>query len=141
MSINAMKSVEIGLGRGVSEIFGSHVHDEIFYDQSSGFKRNRNHAGGLEGGMTNGEPIVVRVAMKPLPTMPTPLRSVDVSTKQPKEAHYERADVCAVPAAVVVAEAMLSLVIANALVDKIGGDSIKEMKSTFERLPNAPLEW
>ena len=141
MSINAMKSVEIGLGKGVSEIFGSRVHDEIFYDQSNGFTRNRNNAGGLEGGMTNGEPIVVRVAMKPLPTMPTPLRSVDVNTKKPKEAHYERADVCAVPAAVVVAEAMLALVLANALIDKIGGDSIAEMKTSFEGLPNAPLEW
>ena len=141
MSINAMKSVEIGLGRGVSEVFGSQVHDEIFYDQSKGFNRARNHAGGLEGGMTNGEPVVVRVAMKPLPTMPTPLRSVDVNTKQAKEAHYERADVCAVPAAVVVGEAMLSLVLANALVDKIGGDSVDEMQTRFEGLPHAPLEW
>ena len=73
--------------------------------------------------------------------MPTPLRSVDVSTKQPKEAHYERADVCAVPAAVVVAEAMLAIVLANALVDKVGGDSIAEMRRHFEGLPNAPLEW
>ncbi len=141
MSINAMKSVEIGMGRGVGEVFGSQVHDEIFYDEAKGFNRPRNHAGGLEGGMTNGEPVVVRVAMKPLPTMPTPLQSVDVNTKQPKEAHYERADVCAVPAAVVVAEAMLSLVLANALVDKIGGDSVDEMRTRFEDLPHAPLEW
>lgn len=141
MSINAMKSVEIGMGRGVGEVFGSQVHDEIFYDETKGFNRPRNHAGGVEGGMTNGEPVVVRVAMKPLPTMPSPLQSVDVNTKQPKEAHYERADVCAVPAAVVVAEAMLSLVLANALVDKIGGDSVAEMRTRFEDLPNAPLEW
>jgi chorismate synthase len=141
MSINAVKSVEIGLGRGVGQVFGSQVHDEIYYDESKGFNRPRNHAGGLEGGMTNGEPVVVRVAMKPLPTMPTPLQSVDVNTKQPKEAHYERADVCAVPAAVVVAEAMLSLVLANALVDKVGGDSVAEMRTRIEGLPNAPLEW
>lgn len=141
MSINAMKSVELGLGRGVSEVFGSQVHDEIFYDETQGFHRNRNHAGGIEGGMSNGEPIVVRVAMKPLPTMPTPLRSVDVGTRLPKDAHYERADACAVPAAVVVGEAMLSLVLANALVDKIGGDSIEEMRTHFDTLPKAPLDW
>lgn len=141
MSINAMKAVEIGLGRGVSEVFGSQVHDEIFYDTPTGFFRNRNHAGGIEGGMSNGEPIVVRVAMKPLPTMPTPLRSVDVNTKQAREAHYERADVCAVAAAVVVAEAMLALVLANALVDKIGGDSVPEMQERFAGLPDAPLAW
>ena len=141
MSINAIKSIEIGLGQQVGHIFGSHVHDEIFFDDKNGYARSHNHAGGIEGGMTNGEPIVVRVAMKPLPTMPTPLSSVDVNTKKPKEAHYERADVCAVPAAVVVAEAMLSLVLANALVDKIGGDSTDEMMHNFKGLPNAPLEW
>ena len=141
MSINAMKSVEIGLGQQVGFIFGSQVHDELFFDEKKGYSRNHNHAGGLEGGMTNGEPIVVRVAMKPLPTMPTPLSSVDVNTKKPKKAHYERADVCAVPAAVVVAEAMMSLVLANALVDKIGGDSIDEMMRHYKGLPSAPLEW
>ena len=141
MSINAMKSVEIGMGQGVSKVFGSQVHDEIFYKEGEGFHRNRNHAGGIEGGMSNGEPIVVRVAMKPLPTMSTPLRSVDVGTRLPKDAHYERADACAVPAAVVVGEAMLSLVLANALLDKIGGDSIFEMRKHFDTLPKAPLDW
>ena len=141
MSINAIKSVEIGLGRTVGTIFGSRVHDEIFYDAGKGYYRSHNHAGGIEGGMSNGEPIVVRVAMKPLPTMPTPLRSVDVKSRQPKEAHFERADACAVPAAVVVAEAMMSLVLANALVDKIGGDSIGEMMRNYKGLPDAPLEW
>ncbi len=141
MSINAMKSVEIGMGRDVGSVFGSQVHDEIFYNESDGFYRNRNHAGGIEGGMSNGEPIVVRVAMKPLPTMPTPLQSVDVGTKQPKEAHFERADACAVPAAVVVAEAMLALVLANALADKVGGDSVEEMMRNIEGLPDAPLDW
>ncbi|MBN1561334.1 chorismate synthase [candidate division KSB1 bacterium] len=141
MSINAMKAVEIGLGRDVATLFGSQVHDELFYDETRGFHRVRNHAGGIEGGMTNGEPVVVRVAMKPLPTMPTPLRSVNVASKEATVAHYERADVCAVPAAVVVAEAMLAFVLANALVDKVGGDSMSEMKANFDRLANAPLEW
>lgn len=141
MSINAMKSVEVGLGRTVGSLFGSQVHDEIFYDAPEGFHRSHNHAGGIEGGMSTGEPIVVRIAMKPLPTMPTPLRSVDVKSRQPKEAHYERADACAVPAAVVVAEAMMSLVLANALVDKIGGDSIDEMMRHYKGLPDAPLAW
>jgi chorismate synthase len=140
MSINAMKSVEIGLGKVVAEWFGSQVHDELFHD-SAGYYRQSNNAGGIEGGMSNGEPIVVRMAMKPLPTMPTPLRSVDVGTKSPMEAHYERADVCAVPAAVVVGEAMLALVMANALLDKIGGDSLSEMRRNFEELPQAPLAW
>ncbi|MBN1466096.1 chorismate synthase [candidate division KSB1 bacterium] len=141
MSINAIKSVEIGLGRDVAHLFGSQVHDEIFYDETKGFHRIRNHAGGIEGGMSNGEPIVARLAMKPLPTMSTPLRSVDLATKQAREAHYERADVCAVPAAVVVAEAMLAIVLANALIDKIGGDSLSEMQEHFKGLPNAPMEW
>jgi chorismate synthase len=141
MSINAMKSVEIGLGKDVSKRFGSQVHDELFYEENAGYYRQRNNAGGIEGGMSNGEPIVVRVAMKPLPTMPTPLRSVDVGTKSPIAAHYERADVCAVPAAVVVGEAMLALVLANALADKIGGDSLNEMRRNFEGLPQAPLAW
>lgn len=141
MSINAMKAVEIGLGKNVSERFGSQVHDELFYEENTGYYRQRNHAGGIEGGMSNGEPIVVRVAMKPLPTMPTPLRSVDVGTKSPMEAHYERADVCAVPAAVVVGEAMLALVLANTLADKIGGDSLREMRRNFEGIPQAPLAW
>jgi len=141
MSINAMKSVEIGLGKAVSERFGSQVHDELFYEEQAGYYRQRNSAGGIEGGMSNGEPIVVRVAMKPLPTMPTPLRSVDVGTHLPQNAHYERADVCAVPAAVVVGEAMLSLVLANALVEKLGGDSIDEMRRNFEGLPSTPLAW
>ncbi len=141
MSINAIKSVEIGLGKAVSERPGYEVHDEIFYDEKNGFQRNHNFAGGIEGGMSNGEPVVVRLAMKPLPTMRSPLRSVNVKTLEPQNAHFERADVCAVPAAVVVAESMLALVLADALVSKIGGDSINEMQQSFQRLSRVPLDW
>lgn len=138
VSINAMKAVEIGLGREVAERFGSQVHDELFYDEAAGYYRGSNHAGGIEGGMSNGDPIVVRVTMKPIPTLMRPLRSVDFATNKPKDAFRERADVCAVPAAVVVAEAMLALVLADALCDKLGGDSMGEMLARFGALPNAP---
>ncbi len=141
MSINAMKSVEIGLGAGVAEIPGSRVHDQIYYDEKDSFYRNTNHAGGVEGGMSNGEPIIVRVAMKPIPTLSQPLNSVDVGTKQAKQAFSERSDVCAVPAATVVGEAMLALVLANALCDKVGGDSVAEMKRNAGGLPSVPLGW
>ncbi len=141
MGINAMKSVEIGLGKGVADIPGSQVHDELFYNEPEGYYRLRNAAGGIEGGMSNGEPIIVRVAMKPLPTLSSPLRSVDAGSKMSKQAFRERSDVCAVPAAVVIAEAMLAMVLANALVDKIGGDSIAEMKSHYNGLPHVPLGW
>jgi len=141
ISINAMKAVEIGLGQKVAELPGSKVHDELHYDPVIGYYRGRNNAGGIEGGMTNGEPIVVRVAMKPLPTLVKPLQSVDTATRQPRQAHSERSDVCAVPAAVVVGEAMLALVLADALCEKLGGDSVDEMKQHFERLPRVPLGW
>ncbi len=141
LSINAMKSVEIGLGVQVAEISGSKVHDEIFYEDGIGYFRSHNNAGGIEGGMTNGEPIVVRVTMKPLPTLSSPLQSVDTRTLQPKQAHHERSDVCAVPAAVVVGEAMLAFVLANAFMDKVGGDSIAEMKSNFDEWPDVPMGW
>lgn len=141
MSINAMKAVEIGVGSEAGVRSGRETHDEIFYDSEIGYYRQTNHAGGVEGGMSNGEPIVVRVAMKPLPTLSSPLRSVDVRTLQSKEAFSERADVCAVPAAVVVGEAMLALVLADALCEKLGGDSIAEMKRNYQKLPHAPLAW
>jgi chorismate synthase len=141
MSINAMKAVEIGLGRQVTEIPGSQVHDQIFYEEGVGYYRGDNNAGGIEGGMSNGEPVIVRVAMKPLPTLSSPLHSVDVSTHEPKQAFHERSDVCAVPAAVVVGEAMLALILANALCEKLGGDSIAEMQKHFKGLPIVPLGW
>ena len=141
ISINAMKAVEFGIGNQVAEIPGSQVHDELFYDEKSGYYRGSNKAGGIEGGMTNGEPIIVKVAMKPLPTLVSPLRSVDAGTKESKQAFRERADVCAVPAAAVVGEAMLALVLVDSLMEKLGGDSVAEMKQNFERLPHVPLGW
>lgn len=138
ISINAMKGVDIGLGMGVAERPGSQVHDPVYYDEKLGYYRSSNNAGGIEGGMTNGEPIVVRVAMKPLPTLSRPLDSVDTGTHQPKQAHHERSDVCAVPAAVVVGEAMLALMLANALAEKLGGDSIQEMSRNFALWPSEP---
>ncbi len=126
MSIQAMKGVEIGMGFGVALVPGSQVHDEIYFDAQSGFTRGTNNAGGIEGGMTNGEPVVVRVAMKPLSTLPTPLASVDMQTREPVKAHFERSDVCAVPAAGVIGEAMMGIVLAEAALEKFGGDSIEE---------------
>lgn len=126
MSIQAIKGVEVGLGFGVAEIPGSQVHDEIFYGASDGFTRGTNNAGGIEGGMTNGEPVVIRAAMKPLSTLPTPLASVDMTTKTPVRAHFERSDVCAVPAAATIGEAMVALTLTQALLEKFGGDSLEE---------------
>lgn len=127
MGIQAIKGVEIGTGFEMAGRFGSEIMDEIFYDGSR-FYRKTNHAGGIEGGMTNGMPIVIRAAMKPIPTLRKPLRSVDIVTKEPFEAAYERSDTCAVPAAAVVGEAMTALVIADAFLEKFGGDSIEETK-------------
>jgi chorismate synthase len=136
LSIQAMKAVEIGLGFEAAERPGSLMHDEIALDSSKrrtgGFRRSHNHAGGLEGGMTTGEPLVVRVAMKPLSSLTRPLASVDLATGQRADAIRERSDVCAVPAAAVVGEAMLSLVIADALREKLGGDSLLEMRRNLE---------
>ncbi len=128
MSIQAIKGVEVGLGFGVAEIPGSQVHDELFFGTVDGFTRGTNNAGGIEGGMTNGEPVVVRAAMKPLSTLPTPLASVDMKTRQPVKAHFERSDVCAVPAAAVIGEAMVALTLAEVAVEKFGGDSVQEFK-------------
>jgi len=132
LSIQAMKGVEIGLGFEAAGRHGSLVHDEIELDSANlrtgGFRRSHNHAGGLEGGMTTGEPLVVRVAMKPLSSLTKPLASVDLNTGRHAEAVRERSDVCAVAAAAVVGEAMLSLVLADALQEKLGGDSLAEMQ-------------
>lgn len=130
MSIQAIKGVEIGLGFGMAERSGSEVMDEIFYGRS-GFSRRTNNAGGIEGGISNGMPIVVRAAMKPIPTLRQPLRSVEIRTKKPFRAAYERSDTCAVPAAAVVAEAMTALVLADAFLEKFGGDSREEILRNF----------
>src|SRR5512143_2904851 len=132
MSIQAIKGVEIGAGFGVANRPGSLVHDEIMWSRKAGFYRKTNNAGGIEGGMSNGEDIVLRAAMKPIPTLMKPLRSVDLETKKPLKAGVERSDVCAVPAAGVVAEAVVAFEIASAMVEKFGGDSIDEMKRNYE---------
>lgn len=130
MSIQAIKGVEVGIGFDAARRPGSRVHDEIYY--KDGYRRNSNNAGGIEGGMSNGEPIVVRAAMKPIPTLYSPLRSVDMRTHEPFEATVERSDTCAVPAALVVAEAVVAIEIANALLEKFGGDSIFEIRRNLE---------
>ncbi|MEE9579499.1 MAG: chorismate synthase [Gemmatimonadota bacterium] len=136
MSIQAMKGVEIGAGFLAARSLGSEVHDEIEPDRSrtrsGGYRRRRNNAGGLEGGMTTGEPVVVRAAMKPLSTLMQPLDSVDVRSGKPARAVRERSDVCAVPAAAVVGEAMAALVLADAMREKFGGDSLGEMRTNHE---------
>jgi chorismate synthase len=128
MSIQAMKGVGIGDGFELAGVPGSQAHDEIFHDDERGFFRETNHAGGLEGGMTTGAPLVVRVAMKPIPTLTKPLRSVDIATKEPAEALRERTDSCTVPAAGVVGEAMLAHVVADAYRRKFGGDHIDDVR-------------
>lgn len=134
MSIPAMKGVEIGLGFAAAGLFGSEVHDQIYFDETEKrYYRGSNHAGGLEGGITNGMPLVVRVAMKPISTLIRPLDSVNMETKEKVQAHVERSDVCAVPAASIIGEAVLSLVLANALLEKFGGDSVRELKDSYER--------
>jgi chorismate synthase len=133
MSIQAMKGVEIGMGFEAARRFGSEVHDDIYYDEGEKrFIRKSNNAGGLEGGMTNGEPIVIRVAMKPISTLYSPKKSVDIETKQPFDATVERSDICTVPAAGVVGEAVVAFEMANAMIEKFGGDSLTEMKRNYE---------
>lgn len=131
MGIQAIKGVEIGMGFEVAVRPGSHVHDEIF-PTDEGFIRGSNNAGGLEGGMTNGEPVVVRAAMKPLSTLKKPLRSVNMQTGEAVQAHFERSDVCAVPAAAVIGEAMVAIVLAEAVLEKFGGDSMEELLRNLE---------
>ena len=126
MSIQAMKGVGIGDGFDLAGRVGSKAHDEIFHSEQHGFQRETNRAGGIEGGMTNGDLVVVRGAMKPLPTLTKPLRSVDIETKEPAAALRERTDSCTVPAAAVVAEAMVALVLADAYKDKLGGDHVDD---------------
>ncbi len=135
MSIQAIKGVEIGLGFEAARRRGSQVHDPIHFDPDQagspnlGYVRPTNNAGGLEGGMTNGQPIVVRAAMKPISTLAKPLESVNLKTKQPESAAYERSDVCAVSAASVIAENVVAFEVARAVVDKFGGDSLTEIQA------------
>ena len=131
MSIHAVKAVEIGTAVANASRFGSAVHDEITYDNRS-FGRATNRAGGLEGGITNGEELRVRGYLKPISTLRKPLRSVDIDTKQPDDAAFERSDITAVPAAGVIGESMLATVLANSMREKFGGDSLEEMKRNFD---------
>lgn len=130
-SIHAIKGAEIGLGFEAARRPGSQVHDEILFAEDVGFQRASNSAGGLEGGVTNGQPVIVRAVMKPISTLRKPLRSVDVATKAPVEAVVERSDVCAVPAAGVVGEAMMAIVMARAFLEKFGSDSLDEMRRNY----------
>ena len=146
MSIQAVKGVEIGLGYGAAKRTGSQVHDPIAYDAAGrdgpavGFIRPTNHAGGIEGGMTNGAPVVVSAAMKPIATLRKPLASVDLRTKEPQDAAYERSDVCAVPAASVVVEAVVATELAAALVDRFGGDTLRQTKAAYDAWHRAAMD-
>jgi len=144
MSIQAMKGVEIGLGFEMASRRGSEVHDEIFFDPHkmvsegtpgivpTGFYRGSNNSGGTEGGMSNGAPLVLRVAMKPISTLMSPLQSVDLRSKRPADASVERSDVCSAPAAAVVGEAVVAFELAVAFLEKFGGDSLQEITRNYE---------
>jgi chorismate synthase len=134
--IQGVKGVEFGLGFKGASLPGSQVHDQIYYSNSKGFFRETNGAGGIEGGMSNGEPIVVRAVMKPIPTLYKPLASVDIKSKEPSLASVERSDICAVPACSVVAEAVVAWEIAQALVEKFGGDSLAEIITNLTNYQN-----
>ena len=135
MSIQAVKGVEIGMGFAVGEKSGKDVHDEIFYDESKGYYRETNRAGGIEGGMSNGEEIVISVAMKPIPTLMKGLKTIDYNTKEQATAASERSDVCAIFALEVIAEAVVAQVLADAVAKRLGGDTIGEVKERYQRLP------
>ncbi len=135
MAVQAIKGVEIGLGFRAATMLGSQVHDPIQFDPAQksepnlGYARPTNHAGGLEAGMTNGQPLVIRAAKKPIATLQKPLESIQMDTKEPSKASYERSDVCAISAASIIVENVVAFEIAAALVDKFGGDSIEEMQA------------
>jgi len=131
MSIPGIKSVEIGLGAETALHPGSRVHDPILSVKPPFPERSSNNAGGIEGGISNGQPLILRAAMKPIPTLTKPLLSVDILTDKKADAHKERSDVCAVPAACVVGEAMLAITLGRALIDRSGGDCLKQMKAFF----------
>jgi chorismate synthase len=138
VGIQAFKGVEIGLGFEAAKRPGSQVHDEIAFDASKvatpslGYVRRTNNAGGLEGGMTNGQAVVVRGAMKPISTLGKPLRSIDLRTKEESEAGWERSDISAISAAGVVMENVIAFEIARAMIEKFSGDSLNEMKQNYE---------
>ncbi len=132
MSVPAIKSVEIGLGTKCSDNFGSNVHDEIFLGENERILRHTNNAGGLEGGMTNGEDIIITASMKPIPTMKKALKSINLNTKEQVSAHFERADTCAIDACGVVVKNMCAIVVLDAFFEKFGSDNYEEIKKNFQ---------
>jgi chorismate synthase len=132
MSIPAIKGVEFGLGFAAADKLGSQVHDQVYYSGKKGYYRNTNNAGGLEGGMSNSEPIVARCAMKPIATLGAPLKTVDILTKKPVRASIQRSDIAAVEAAGVIGEAMSAIVIADAFMQRYGADSLRRIKKAFK---------
>ena len=132
LSINGFKSLEIGNSKDELRSLGSNFHDEIFWDDNQ-YIRGSNHAGGIEGGMTNAQPIIIRAHMKPIPTLRKPLSSVDIISKEKKLAHKERTDSCAVPAASIIAEHLLSFALADSLLSKFGGDSMSQLKNHMDQ--------
>lgn len=131
MSIPAVKAVEVGAGVDAGYLKGSQMHDELFIAKDKSVYRNTNNAGGLEGGMTNGEALVIRGTMKAIPTMRKALATIDIKDMKPASAHFERSDTCAVPACAVVAEARIAIILADALLEKLGGDNLKEIKERY----------
>lgn len=134
MSIQAVKGVEIGLGFGVANISGKGVHDEIYYEEGKGYYRETNRAGGLEGGMSNGEELVLRIAMKPIPTLMRGLSTVDTETLAAAKAASERSDVCAIVAMEIIAEAVVAQVLAFAVSERLGGDTMEQVKNRYQEL-------
>jgi chorismate synthase len=132
MSIQAVKAVALGAGFAAGVTSGARFHDEILYDEQRGLHRGSNRAGGLEGGVTNGEELRAQAVVKPIPTLLLPLQSVDLKTKEPRSASVERSDTCVLPAAGVVGEAMVAFVLADAMLEKFGGDSLVEMLAHLE---------
>ena len=131
LSIPAVKAVEVGAGVEVANLKGSETHDEVFVKNKNVY-RNTNNAGGLEGGMTNGEALVIKGTMKAIPTMRKALATVDIKDLTPASAHFERSDTCAVPACAVVAEARVAIILVDAFLEKFGGDNFDEVKAHFE---------
>ena len=133
MSIPAIKGVQIGAGFEYAVLPGSAAHDEIFYESGRGYVRRTNRAGGIEGGMSNGEPVIVSAVMKPIPTLRQPLATVDIATRKAVPANTERGDACAVHAAAVVGEAMLAFVLAEMVLDKFGGDCLADVLASMNQ--------
>ncbi|MDD5565380.1 MAG: chorismate synthase [Candidatus Omnitrophica bacterium] len=133
MSIPGIKAVEIGLGSGYAQKFGSEIHDAIYFSKSKGFYRNTNNAGGIEGGISNGEDVVLRGCMKPICTLMNPLDSVNIRSRHPAKASVQRSDICVVESAGIVAESVAAYVLADALLEKFGGDSLSDIKAGYAR--------